>query len=127
MAKARRRKPARKPTRSPGRGGGTVAPLTALERKRSALRFRELAGAEIAGWYSNTLAPGQACIGQAAVLAALNAAAGAKCLATLECPSKCPCAYIPRQQLGSYTCQNGLEEGFLLQGTRVWNCQCLAQ
>ena len=82
--------------------------------------------AEIAGFYEQKLAPGQACAGQQAVLNALNAAAAAECTATLECPSKCPCQYVPRQQLAIYRCQNGVEEGFLLQGEHVWNCMCFS-
>jgi len=80
--------------------------------------------AEIAGWYSKKLAPGQACIGEAAVKAILDAAAAQYCCDTLKCPKKCPCEYIPRPKLGLYKCGNGVEEGFLLQGEPAWNCVC---
>ena len=67
-------------------------------------------------------APG-ACIGAPAVLAILNAAAHALCLAH-QCPSECPCVYTPQAQLGDYTCTPTRETGHLLQGERIWNCQC---
>jgi len=80
--------------------------------------------AEIAGWYSNKLAPGQACIGAAAVKAILDAAAAKVCCDTLDCPKKCPCEYIPQPKLAIYRCANGMEVGYLLQNNRVWNCIC---
>ena len=54
------------------------------------------------------------------------AAAAGECAATLTCPSACPCRYFPRAQLAIYSFNNGLEEGYLLQGAQVWNCQCMA-
>jgi hypothetical protein len=82
--------------------------------------------AEIAGWYEKNLAPNLPCIGAAAVKAILDAAATQVCCNTLKCPEKCPCHYIPQAALGSYTCTPGVvESGYLLQGTAVWNCECL--
>jgi hypothetical protein len=81
--------------------------------------------AEIASWYSQDLTKAGNCIGEAAVFAALNAAAETVCCDTLKCPEKCRCHFIPRKKLASYKCTPGkLEEGFLLQGEEVWNCQC---
>jgi hypothetical protein len=106
----------------PPPAGGPL--IVVVCRKRQGTGCEQVA--EIAGFYEQKLAPGQACGGQQAVLDALNAAAAAECMATLECPSKCPCQSVPRQQLAIYRCQNGIEEGFLLQGERVWNCMCFA-
>ena len=84
--------------------------------------------AEIAGWYSMDLTKGGKCIGAAKVKAALDAAAKQFCCQTLQCPSRCPCAYVPQPKLGAYYCIPGkVEEGFLLQATEVWNCFCLEQ
>ena len=80
--------------------------------------------AEIAGFYRNDLAPGQACLGPAAVLAKLNGAAALECRAKLTCPKDCPCEYEPLAQLADYTCANGKEAGYLLQRKTVWNCRC---
>ena len=83
--------------------------------------------AEIAGWYSQNLAPNGKCIGQAAVKAALDAAAQQECCNTLKCPDKCPCRYIPQAKLAAYRCVPGVvEEGFLLQNNHAWNCICFA-
>jgi hypothetical protein len=79
--------------------------------------------AEIAGWYQAPIPPGGACLGAAAVLNILNAAATAVCLAH-QCPLDCPCGYDPRAQLALYECTATIEKGYLLQGDRVWNCQC---
>jgi hypothetical protein len=81
--------------------------------------------AEIAGWYSCN--HNGFCIGRAAVLKILNDAASKLCSKTVTCPSKCPCSYVPRKALGSYTCTATLEEGYLMQGTEEWNCFCLSQ
>jgi hypothetical protein len=81
--------------------------------------------AEIAGWYS--CKHNGVCIGQAAVLKVLNAAASKLCSETLHCPSRCPCSYVPRKALGSYTCTATLEEGYLMQGTEEWNCFCFSE
>ena len=80
---------------------------------------------EIAGWYSAPVP----CIGAPAVLAALNAAAGALCskLCGQSCPPHCKCIYTPQAALGAYTCGATVEEGFLLQAAQVWNCNCLEQ
>jgi hypothetical protein len=83
--------------------------------------------AEIAGWYYKQL-QGAACIGEPAVKAALDAAAAALCCSTIKCdPAVCPCRYIPQPRLAIYRCTNTEEEGFLLQGSSVWNCLCLAE
>lgn len=82
--------------------------------------------AEIAGWYEMSLGPGQACLGEAAVKALLDAAATKVCCETLECPKDCPCNYTPQKKLGKYECNPGVSErGYLLQGTNVWNCNCV--
>jgi hypothetical protein len=81
--------------------------------------------AEIAGWY--TCNHNGFCSGRAAVLKILNDEASKLCSKTVTCPSKCPCNYVPRKALGSYTCTATLEEGYLLQGTEEWNCFCLSQ
>lgn len=81
--------------------------------------------AEIAGWYSCN--HNGFCIGRAAVLKILNDAASKLCSKTVNCPSRCPCSYVPRKALGSYTCTATLEEGYLMQGTEEWNCFCLSQ
>jgi hypothetical protein len=81
--------------------------------------------AEIAGWYSCN--HNGFCIGRAAVLKILNDAASQLCSKTVNCPSRCPCSYVPRKALGSYTCTATLEEGYLMQGTEEWNCFCLSQ
>ena len=81
--------------------------------------------AEIAGWYSCN--HNGFCIGRAAVLKILNDAASKLCSKTVNCPSRCPCSYVPRKALGSYTCTGTLEEGYLMQGTEEWNCFCLSQ
>jgi hypothetical protein len=81
--------------------------------------------AEIAGWYSCNR--NGFCIGRAAVLKILNDAASKLCSKTVNCPSRCPCSYVPRRALGSYTCTATLEEGYLMQGTEEWNCFCLSQ
>jgi hypothetical protein len=57
--------------------------------------------AEIAGWYSCN--HNGFCIGRAAVLKILNDAASKLCSKTVNCPSRCPCSYVPRKALGSYT------------------------
>lgn len=77
---------------------------------------------EIAGWYDGPLP----CIGQAAVLAALNTAAGNLCkqLCADNCPKECPCTYFPQQRLAKYRCGPKREDGYLLQLTHVWNCRC---
>jgi len=80
--------------------------------------------AEIAGFYEMKLAPGQACIGAAAVKAILDAAAAQLCCDTLQCPKECPCEYLPQPKLAVYRCANGVEVGYLLQNQRVWNCVC---
>src|SRR5580704_571831 len=73
----------------PQAGGGPANPLVVVTA-------REVAGedcekrAEIAGFYDMTLAPGQACIGAAAVKAVLDGAAATLCCQTLSCPEKCP-------------------------------------
>jgi hypothetical protein len=83
--------------------------------------------AEIAGWYCKQL-QGGACIGEAAVKAALDAAAAALCCSTIKCdPGVCPCRYIPQPRLAIYRCTNTEEEGFLLQEAGVWNCMCLSE
>ena len=82
--------------------------------------------AEIAGWYSNHLR-GLPCIGQKAVLQILNDAAERLCRRSLDCPSRCPCSYVPRQKLGTYRCTKAIEVGYLLQGDRVWNCFCFEE
>ena len=81
--------------------------------------------AEIAGWYSCN--HNGFCIGRAAVLKILNDAASKLCSKTVNCPSRCPCSYVPRKALGSYTCTATLEEGYLMQGTEEWNCFCLSR
>jgi len=80
--------------------------------------------AEIAGFYERRIGPGQPCIGAAAVKAVLDAAAESMCCDTLQCPKECPCEYHPQQALALYRCANGMEEGYLLQEKRVWNCGC---
>jgi hypothetical protein len=83
--------------------------------------------AEIAGTYTADLAPGQACIGAAAVKQILDDAAAKLCCQTLECPAKCPCSYVPQQALAAYTCAVGrLEFGALLQTNEVFNCVCFS-
>lgn len=104
-------------------GGGLANPLVVVVA-------REVQGsdcekrAEIGGFYDMKLAPGQACIGAAAVKAVLDAAAKQLCCDTLCCPEDCPCIYIPQAKLALYSCANGHEEGYLLQGKSVWNCIC---
>jgi hypothetical protein len=79
---------------------------------------------EIAAFYSGP-AP---CIGQPAVLAALNDAAAAVCMTHLaDCPNPCPSAYTPQTQLGAYNCGARLESAGLLQKTEIWNCACTSQ
>jgi len=79
---------------------------------------------EIAGYYSGPVP----CIGRAAVLAALNAAAGAVCMTHLaDCPNRCPPAYTPQAKLGSYNCLRTVECAGLLQATSTWNCECTQQ
>jgi len=115
-------------TLAPAQAGGVV-PKAAPE---IVVFTRKLRGsgcgkmAEIAGWYSAPVGPG-GCIGQAAVLAALNAAAGKKCCNVLQCPKVCPCHYTPQHALAAYTCTATLEEGFLLQNKEIWNCRCLVE
>lgn len=104
-------------------GGGPANPLVVVVA-------REVEGsgcgkrAEIGGFYDMKLAPGQACIGAAAVKAVLDAAAAKECCDTLTCPKECPCEYTPQVKLAIYRCANGHEEGYLLQGKTVWNCRC---
>lgn len=94
-------------------------------RKRAGTGCEQVA--EIAGTYRADLAPGQACIGAAAVKQILDAAAAKLCCQTLDCPSKCPCTYVPQQALAAYLCVAGrLEHGALLQGNEVWNCMCFS-
>jgi hypothetical protein len=81
--------------------------------------------AEIGGWYSCEH-NGQ-CIGRAAVLKILNAAASKLCSKTLHCPSRCPCTYVPRKALAAYECTATLEEGYLMQAVEEWNCFCFAE
>ena len=105
-------------------GGGAAAPTFVFPRNVQGAGCNKMA--EIAGWYSAPVGPG-GCIGPAAVLAALNAAAAQECCNVLQCPDKCPCSYSPQLALGVYRCTAAVEEGFLLQGQRVFNCRCLAQ
>jgi hypothetical protein len=82
--------------------------------------------AEIAGWYDMNLAPNLPCIGPVAVKAILDALATNICCKTLQCPTRCPCHYIPQAKLAFYNCAPGNREvGFLLQGNQAWNCECL--
>jgi hypothetical protein len=104
------------------RRGGADPNIVVTVRRRQGTDCEQQA--EIAGFYSKQL-NGAACIGRAAVLAKLNAAAQDLCCKTLKCPARCPCVYQPRQQLAIYRCNAQVEEGFLLQGQRVWNCACV--
>jgi hypothetical protein len=79
---------------------------------------------EIAAFYDGPVP----CIGQAAVLAALNAAAAAVCMTHMaDCPNNCPPAYTPMAKPGFYMCGATREIGALLQGTEIWNCECTEQ
>jgi len=79
---------------------------------------------EISAFYSGPVP----CIGQAAVLTALNDAAAAVCMTHLvDCPNRCPPAYTPRAQLGAYNCGARLESAGLLQRIETWNCACTEQ
>jgi len=84
--------------------------------------------AEIAGWYEMDLAPNLPCIGPLAVKAFLDKVAAQVCCDTLKCPKECPCRYTPQAALAIYRCTPGVkEEGFLLQGKQVWNCECVVE
>jgi hypothetical protein len=64
-------------------------------------------------------------LGQAAVLALLNAAAAAECCKNgVQCPAVCPCHYIPQNKAAFYKILGTQEIGALLQGNNVWNCEC---
>jgi hypothetical protein len=104
----------------PQAGANPLVVVTARRVEGSGCKKR----AEIAGFYEMKLAPGQACIGAAAVKAVLNAAAAQLCCDTLKCPKECPCEYLPQPNLAAYRCANGVEVGYLLQEKRVWNCVC---
>src|SRR5258706_15251847 len=81
--------------------------------------------AEIAGWYEMDLAPNLQCMGPLAVKAYLDKVAAKVCRDTLQCPTECPCRYTAQPALAIYRCTPGVkEEGFLLQGKQVWNCEC---
>ncbi len=81
--------------------------------------------AEIAGWYEMDLAPNLPCLGPLAVKAYLDQVAAKVGCDTLQCPAHCPCRYTPQPALAIYRCTPGVkEEGFLLQGKQVWNCEC---
>ena len=103
-------------------GGGAANPCFVFIRKEEGVGCDWKA--QIAGWYAQDIAAGGACIGQAAVLSALNAAASGLCRQH-ECPAACPCGYVPRLKLGTYTCTATLEQGCLMQESEDWNCQCL--
>jgi hypothetical protein len=80
--------------------------------------------AEVSAFYSGDITI-VGVLGQAAVLALLNAtAAGECCNKAVQCPTRCPCNYIPQAKPAFYGIDGTHEIGALLQGNAVWNCEC---